>query len=71
MGYKNDDSCLKKVSKDEPIFVLRAQDKLSDWLVDMWALEAAKTLGLSNPKVIEAQQCAAKMRKWPVRKMPD
>jgi hypothetical protein len=39
VATKNTDRCLQKVSDDEPIFVLRAQDRLAPALVRQWARE--------------------------------
>lgn len=71
MGYKNTDTCLRKIADDEPLFILRAQDATADEFVDMWASKLARRLGAEHPKVIEARRCAEAMRAWPARKMPD
>lgn len=71
MGYKNSDACLAKVSDDEPIFVLRAQDQTADGFVEEWATQVARRLGQDHPKVIEARKLAQLMRAWPTRKLPD
>ena len=71
MGFKKNDPCLAKVSDDEPIFVFRAQDQIADRYVDAWADDVADFLGEEHPKVVEARACAAAMRKWPTRKLPD
>lgn len=75
MGKRNadgtwEDSCLAKVKPEEPIFVLRAQDKLAHHLVRDWA-ERAKLNGCPQEKVEEALDCANQMEKWPNRKYPD
>lgn len=70
MGFKDTDSCLAKVTHDEPIFVLRAQDMLAPELVLEWALRAA-CHGCSPEKVAEAEACANAMQQWPTRKYPD
>jgi hypothetical protein len=64
------DSCLAKIKPEEPIFVLRAQDKLAPALVEDWADRAA-THGCSAEKVAEARTTAAAMRDWPTKKYPD
>jgi hypothetical protein len=74
------EGCLGKAADDEPVFVLRAQDALSDELVDKWADDAigafpalemdAKGRGLVH-KINEARDCAKAMRQWPTRKRPD
>jgi hypothetical protein len=76
------DSCptLAKVRSDEPIFVLRAQDKLAPGVIRTWA----RMLSVNAPrdtdgridagtqaKINEAEACAASMEKWPRRKYPD
>jgi hypothetical protein len=71
---------LGKVADDEPIFVLRAQDCLSDELVDKWADDAIGAFSsIDDPekaaklaqKVADARQDAEAMRNWPTRKRPD
>jgi hypothetical protein len=64
------DTCLDKVKPEEPIFVLRAQDKLAPHLVYMWA-KLAKEHGCPLEKVKEAEDCAEAMFAWPNRKYPD
>lgn len=64
------DSCLDKVKPEEPIFVLRAQDKLAPELVREWACSAEEH-GCPPEKVKEAMDCAAAMESWPKRKYPD
>lgn len=63
MGFKSDDKCLAKVGDDEPIFVLRAQDKLAPLIVELWA-NLAYLHGLPMAKVEEAQALAHLMRRW-------
>lgn len=70
MATKKNDPCLDKAGDDEPIFVLRAQDKLAPALVRQWADQAAAN-GCPEPKVQDARQLADRMESWPVRKMPD
>lgn len=62
--------CLGKADPDEPVFILRAQDLLSDRLVDDWA-NGAEVNGCSPEKVAEARELATRMRRWPTRKYPD
>lgn len=71
MATKHENPCLDKVSDVEPIFVLRAQDKLAPGVVEVWANAAALQLGEEHPKVQQARACAEAMRQWPYRKMPD
>lgn len=74
--------CLGKAADDEPVFILRAKDKLAPEVVEFWAgkLEAAMyTNGASNPmrdsaKLKEARSCAHLMRAWQAMngsKVPD
>lgn len=70
MATKHTDSCLTKAADDEPIFVLRAQDKHAPEMVRQWAA-AALTTGLSDEKYQEALALARKMEAWPTRKYPD
>jgi hypothetical protein len=80
MATKHTDKCLEKAADDEPIFVLRAQDKLAANTVRHWAREFLKAHGgvLSeqiDPKVIakykEAHALADKMDAWKTKKTPD
>jgi hypothetical protein len=71
-SYKSNNDSLRKAADDEPIFVLRAQDKLADRAVDKWCdLAIAAGVSANNPKIREARHVAALMRKWPRRKLPD
>lgn len=75
MGYRNKDgtwhdSCLDKVRPHEPIFVLRAQDKLAPRLVRLWGEMAADT-DCPVDKIEEAFATADEMEQWPDRKFPD
>ena len=79
MATKLTDKCLQKVSNEEPIFVLRAQDMLAPGLVRDWALLARArgmkpdgTVSLAlEVKLQEALALADQMEKWPRRKYPD
>lgn len=71
--YKNDDSCLEKAANDEPIFVLRAQDKLAPVLVRLWA-DLAMINGCGDEKTVEARTLAHLMEMWQKKnrsKFPD
>jgi hypothetical protein len=83
VATKNTDRCLQKVSDDEPIFVLRAQDRLAPALVRQWAREML-THGLINVvdgdvdkieklevRAKEACDQADEMERWHTRKYPD
>lgn len=75
MGYRNEDgtwhdSCLDKVHANEPIFVLRGQDRLAPDLIREWA-RLAEHHSLPQEKLNEALACADAMETWPNRKFPD
>lgn len=73
MAFKDNDSCLKKGAPDEPIFVLRAQDKLAPNLVRMWAASAASQ-GTPYEKTREGRELADRMEQWQAEhgsKVPD
>ena len=61
---------LTKVSDDEPLFLIRAQDALGDETVRYWT-GRAKQIGVAPEKVEDAEHIAREMAKWPVRKIPD
>ena len=59
---------IAKVGADEPVFILRAQDKLAETAIEMYRALAAsheRPLAGSLQKEIEA------FKKWPTKKMPD
>ena len=60
---------IPKIGADEPVFILRAQDKLADTAIDMYrslAVSHGRPLASSLQKEIDA------FRKWPgAKKMPD
>lgn len=62
--------CIAKAADDEPVFVLRAQDRLSPILISLWA-KLALELGCPGDKVKEALKVAEAMEAWPYRKLPD
>lgn len=62
--------CIAKAADDEPVFVLRAQDRLAPALVKAWA-DLAKEHGCSIIKCQEAYDLAEQMEDWPTRKFPD
>lgn len=62
-------ACYDKAGMDEPLFVLRAQDKLAAAVVRWWATLAAA--GGTKPEVVaEALKCAEQMDAWPFHKHP-
>jgi hypothetical protein len=56
-------SCLNKAADLEPVFVLRANDKLAPELVEKWAADAERH-GCGEAKVREARNAAEAMRAW-------
>lgn len=69
-------SCLAKAGDDEPIFVLRAQDRLAPEVVCSWAaaLAAVSPLGWHDRKVRAAHAVALEMEAWAAKngsKVPD
>lgn len=63
----------EKAGEDEPMFVLRAQDKLAPEIVREWAYRAHVS-GAPIEKVREARHIADLMEEWQVanrRKVPD
>lgn len=64
------EGCLGKAADNEPVFILRAQDRLAPDLVETWALRA-QGFGCPKEKVEEARKLAQAMREWPGRKNPD
>lgn len=58
-----------RVGRFEPIFTLRAQDRLSPKLVDAWAKRARKR-GVRKWKVRSARKVAQAMRAWEGRRYP-
>lgn len=59
----NPTSCLNKASDDEPLFVLRAHDRLAPATVRDWA-HRAKGLGVRQEKVNDAMEAALQMEIW-------
>lgn len=62
--------CLGKAADDEPVFVIRAQDKFAPVLVRLWAELVVNESGNSK-KTADAMILASEMQKWPDRKIPD
>jgi hypothetical protein len=66
--------CLGKAADDEPVFILRAQDKLMPVALSVWIQEAAAYIGHDHPKVLEAKELLDKVHRWGAThptKMPD
>ena len=73
MATKHTDTCLQNAAADEPIFVLRAQDKLAPDVVRYWARRAVNN-SVNPAKVTEAEDLAYKMEQWAAghtSKIPD
>lgn len=66
---KENNSCLEKAKPNEPIFVLRGQDRSSPKLILQWMAENFENL--SNQRLQEAFDTAMSMKRWPNRKHPD
>jgi hypothetical protein len=61
-----------KLSDDEPVFVLRAQDKFApELLLDWCRLVEEHHGGVETPKTRDARRTALEMFHWPFRKVPD
>ena len=84
MGTKTQnltDGCLSRVAADEPIFVLRAQDKAAPKLVRKWAEDfrqhhvkagtSGHALAIAITKHTDALEVAEAMEAWQVRKQAD
>lgn len=72
--------CLGRANDNEPIFVLRGQDRLAPACVRLWAdmLEVhanqhytGKTRKAMVAKAQDARALAHRMEEWPTRKLPD
>ena len=62
--------CYEKAAQDEPLFVIRAQDRLSSVVVRHWA-RLAEMNGCPEDKVKDARECADAMERWPIKKDAD
>ena len=77
----NPNECLAKVADEEPIFILRATDKLAPHLVRLWAamvvrehMEGWASGALPTEKLTRALKCALSMEAWQAQhggKVPD
>ena len=63
VATKHNCPCLEKAADDEPIFVLRAQDRCAPAAIRAWVHRA---IGAGAPlaKTEAAMACAAEMEKW-------
>ena len=62
-----------KIGEDEPVFLIRAQDRNAPLVVEYWA-EMAELLGADQDIINLARQHAARMRQWQIKhgdKIPD
>jgi DICT domain-containing protein len=70
-------SCLNEAGADEPLFLLRAQDRFFPAAVEAWVHEAelAIAAGEGSPgliaKVREARALLRQADRWPTKKVPD
>lgn len=62
-------TCFAKAGIDEPLFTLRAQDRLAPKLVHTWA-KRAKKRGATRSKVREAHRRAKDMKNFEGRRYP-
>ena len=60
---------LNKIPEDEPVFLLRAQDKLAWHIVKIYAF-CAELIGQTTLAKV-AREHAERMKAWPVKKIPD
>lgn len=58
------------IPKDEPVFLLRAKDKVASMVVGYWAIQAANA-GASPEMVRAAINHAELMARWPIKHVPD
>lgn len=63
MLKRDAEAFLAKVADDEPIFILRAQDKAAPIVVHYWVV-IVRLLGAAQPKRNEAAECMIAMGKW-------
>lgn len=69
LELSNPKSCLNKARADEPVFVLRAKDRLAAMTVRHWI---AMSEGLHEPdKLEEAEELAQKMEEWRAENDPE
>lgn len=73
MSTKHTSKCLQKAADDEPIFVLRAQDKTAATLIRIWvAINNDTNPFISADKLKSALQVADEMEQYNCkRKFPD
>lgn len=69
MATKLDDKCLQKASDDEPLFILRGQDKSSPKHVLGWIIDNFENV--NDDKLREAFELAIRMKHFRYRKVAD
>lgn len=70
VDYVDGRKYMQRIPEGEPVFILRAQDKLASHFVRQWAV-VAKDKGLSDERYSNAMKLADAMKAWPVKKLPD
>lgn len=66
--------CFAKAADDEPLFVLRAQDKFAPVLVEIWRTLVKEESDGETRKTHDAMLLAEEMREWQAKhgsKVPD
>lgn len=58
------------IPEDEPVFLIRGQDKVGAQVVEVWAM-AARAVGASEEICTRARHHAQRMREWHKHKVPD
>ncbi len=61
---------LKDLPDDEPIFILRGQDRFAPMVIELWC-HLAEQFDVTSRKVAQARNLAKTMEAWPVTKVPD
>jgi len=57
------EGCLGRAEADEPVFVLRANDRIAPATIRDW-VQRSKNAGMHEDKVEEAMEIAAEMERW-------
>lgn len=63
MENTTDSGCLVGAAEDEPVFVLRAKDKLMPYAINYWC-NTAKEMGLHADKVEDAADAGLEAVEW-------
>ena len=64
-------SCLNRAADDEPIFVLRAKDRLAPAAVYEWARAAERGASHEPERIAEARMLAQVMMNWRISQRLD